>query len=819
MGMAASQARLLTITARLSDNEFRSQTINNAKMRLATQSSQASENYINALNDATYKFSNYDMTGQAISQDLTYNALTSYSPYNTQYGLINAAGQILVSEAEAKMFVDSKGNLDNYLAKHGLTYSTTYFDQNGGLTFKHTNYPSGYDNVDKTKLKSYYEAYDSYQNSQEVEEFEKFQSNFFQNGKDIKSYGREILDAYLTASTEGLDAGISKDDKGWYSIGSGIYSLPEHLVTGDLCFKGYLFDKLACNTDNPFYAYDWSTAILSYDEDKLKPITGNNVPSVFYKLYNDGYITQKTVEECFDIVNTLKYDDVNNSLNEVSNLSFNRSEVKEKDASGNETGNITSATYTINEGDIVITYDGTKWSIDVKGLTKENETEPADTSVTDPTYSAIDVYYGANKINATTDVSDIGSTQPTTDNVNTILKTIIDKLKYDSNTYDKNHNIKSTDSTTKYEFNDGKVSATTPYTGDVSELYTSVFTKMVNKILANANYDNVLAQMFDSESAIYKSAQNLNFGEKTITDLITNYTNSRDNYLKRIFGEEEITVKDNDGNDKTYLLYQYVDELISNGGTKVTMYDENGYILDKNGNSSEDTEVGDDGLIAIKTYDEDGNEITKRVEPDIRTLTYENLKDLDFLMQFMKYLQVNNGVSQPMSDSFKTVIQEYIVDATINNFGTPKYAWLDENDTTNTENADTKAQWYTNLFKRMQKGFKALEDGLASSKEWIEYALENGSVYMEQVDNSFNWNALDFKTCTKITEETSDVFLAKAEAEYNRAMKDIEAKDNIFDLELKNIDTEHNALQTEYDVIKGVLNKNIERNFKFNQSA
>ena len=35
MGMAASQARLLTITARLADNELKSQSINNAKMRLA----------------------------------------------------------------------------------------------------------------------------------------------------------------------------------------------------------------------------------------------------------------------------------------------------------------------------------------------------------------------------------------------------------------------------------------------------------------------------------------------------------------------------------------------------------------------------------------------------------------------------------------------------------------------------------------------------------------------------------------------------------------------------------------------------------------
>ena len=36
----------------------------------------------------------------------------------------------------------------------------------------------------------------------------------------------------------------------------------------------------------------------------------------------------------------------------------------------------------------------------------------------------------------------------------------------------------------------------------------------------------------------------------------------------------------------------------------------------------------------------------------------------------------------------------------------------------------------------------------------------------------------------------------------------------IYNMELKNIDTEHTALQTEYDSIKSALDKNIERNFK-----
>ena len=50
MGLAASQARLLSITSRMADNELRSQIINNAKMRLTSESSQASEEYVDALN-------------------------------------------------------------------------------------------------------------------------------------------------------------------------------------------------------------------------------------------------------------------------------------------------------------------------------------------------------------------------------------------------------------------------------------------------------------------------------------------------------------------------------------------------------------------------------------------------------------------------------------------------------------------------------------------------------------------------------------------------------------------------------------------------
>ena len=49
MGMAASQARLLTITARMHDIEYQAQSIQNAKLALATESDQVYQEYVEAV--------------------------------------------------------------------------------------------------------------------------------------------------------------------------------------------------------------------------------------------------------------------------------------------------------------------------------------------------------------------------------------------------------------------------------------------------------------------------------------------------------------------------------------------------------------------------------------------------------------------------------------------------------------------------------------------------------------------------------------------------------------------------------------------------
>ena len=723
MGMAASQARLLTITARLADNELRSQTINNAKMRLSTQSSQASENYINALNNATMKFSNYDVNGGAVSQNLTFNALTAYSSYNTQYGLANASGQLLVSESEAAMFKNAGGNLNKYLQAHGLEYTTTYFENIGAM--KNDAYPTPFNNISVEDLKSYYEQYSSFESSLELQNFQSSYKAFIKETANLNKAVSTALKSYLVNSpVDTLNLGLDGDN---ITVGNTYTITSSSIEAFKNAFKG-------TNSNN-------------YNIDKLK---------------NDGLISETDYKSLEAKINNIKYTE--RTMHNADGTDTTVNGIQRADAIDLSAAEDTTAgtiTYTI-DGDVKIVVDKST------GKVKSCEyTTGGQTASESETNSRTLGYAGEEK--------SIDDAIKKENGVS--FKDFVNNLYYtetvDSETSNSFFSLTGdgTEESPYQAFEGGIVNSTD--TSKVKEFYNDLADDIINSIMNSVNKEKFAQILIDkagkSNDGKYNELKDMGIDLKayipglenvTLAQQLTNYQTAKDTFLDTIFDSESKN--------------QVVEDLQSN---KVISY------IDENGE-------------------------TKQV-----TVTPENLTDIDFILQYLK----QSNLTQ--SNSFNTIIKQHIVETMIENNGTPKYAWVDSNDTSNKDNADTKAQWYTNLFKRMQQGYKAIENGLASSSQWMEYALESGIVTLEQVDKSYNWNSLDYKSCTKITEETDDAAVTKAEAEYNRAMNDIEAKDNIYDIELKNIDTEHTSLQTEYDVIKGVISKNIDRTFKFNQSA
>ena len=52
-----------------------------------------------------------------------------------------------------------------------------------------------------------------------------------------------------------------------------------------------------------------------------------------------------------------------------------------------------------------------------------------------------------------------------------------------------------------------------------------------------------------------------------------------------------------------------------------------------------------------------------------------------------------------------------------------------------------------------------------------------------------------------------------AKERYDAAMADLSAQEKIFDMELTQVNTEHEAIKTEYDAIKSLCKDNVEKSF------
>lgn len=688
MGMAAGQARLLSITSRMSDNELRAQLINNDKMRLATKSAQVSEAYTNALNNAQLMFTNYDKENNTSYKELTFNSLTAYNQYNNQYAISNSAGQLLVSETDAKNFEKST-DLASFLKCYGLEETTTYFDnlsKYSGVSYYTTNDLGEAVSIDKSNgvvyntgslaedkdgvshniqvdsgyspetLKNMYEGKDGYDSYNTIKS-----SEYYYNYQSALSNFSTAEEAYTTKAAEIMNKlydTVKVDGKNLSTINS------EMNASTDIeAVKKYL-EMIKAAIDGTG----------SYGNKVKNQLTG------FSK--ND-----ESVNSYFEAMKTLVTDGLNNERTINSGLKCT--------PDGNQ--------ITYNDGDqdvFVLNKSGASWTAQLYKTSK-----------------------------------------------------------------DENGNEKWALEETKYQVtknSDGTLSFTNGLTGEDEITYTGIPEPEKKDLL----------------SLDYTMPDSYTFKETTQLDI---------DDLKYI-GQHVI---DSLSNTLKYTFDIKRDEYKKQNGTDIPEY----------------TAYKD---AAAKLYETIfGNAMPSTFDEN----QWSSLADINAINQ----LGQNFNPNTTKATEFEKIKQAKVLDAIMNTYGEPNYDWIDTSNkkASYNENGSAKAQWYTNLYNKMTtSGYKALQDGLASSAEWIQFAFESGLVCLEQVDANNNWNTTTYTNCSDITEQTNNAALTKAEAEYNAAMAKIENKDKRYDLELKNIDTEHNSLQTEYDSIKTAIDKNIERTFK-----
>lgn len=154
MGMAASQARLLSITARLTNNENTGQSISYSKQRLADQTQQITNEYNEALSSTKLTVLTGFNGAEATYSDISYNLMTGLQmAENTkQYIVTDTKGRILVTEELANAYKQSSGNYNQFLSNLGYSQSD--------MTVQNTATLSENDKINAaTKL---HEAWDKY---------------------------------------------------------------------------------------------------------------------------------------------------------------------------------------------------------------------------------------------------------------------------------------------------------------------------------------------------------------------------------------------------------------------------------------------------------------------------------------------------------------------------------------------------------------------------------------------------------------------------------------------------------------------------------
>ena len=110
MGMAASQARLLSLTARTHDVEFEAQSIQNSKLQLSTQQDEVYQDYLRALDAVTLTFASTDLNGTSSTLTATFNTLFSEMAAPTatgnHYALITERNLVVVSDEIYEGYTD-----------------------------------------------------------------------------------------------------------------------------------------------------------------------------------------------------------------------------------------------------------------------------------------------------------------------------------------------------------------------------------------------------------------------------------------------------------------------------------------------------------------------------------------------------------------------------------------------------------------------------------------------------------------------------------------------------------------------------------------
>ena len=123
MGMASSQARLLTLTARMHQIEYKAAKLEAMKLQMANESRQVYEEYLNAIDTTKLEYKQLSTDGSIEYKPLTANDIYSFN-LDKQYALKTLDGKMLIPASLHEAFTSSD-SLGGFISDLGLPVDYT----------------------------------------------------------------------------------------------------------------------------------------------------------------------------------------------------------------------------------------------------------------------------------------------------------------------------------------------------------------------------------------------------------------------------------------------------------------------------------------------------------------------------------------------------------------------------------------------------------------------------------------------------------------------------------------------------------------------
>ena len=146
----------------------------------------------------------------------------------------------------------------------------------------------------------------------------------------------------------------------------------------------------------------------------------------------------------------------------------------------------------------------------------------------------------------------------------------------------------------------------------------------------------------------------------------------------------------------------------------------------------------------------------------------------------------------------------------------PNYYFLLGTESSVTETDVLTADFYNQLYNQICTNgatTDAIKRGMVKDPEYLMQALKNGQLFISSLNTDGYFYQGAYTLNGYVAEVTDEEAIAQAEMEYEITKSKLNYKEETLDLKMKNIDTELSALTTEYDTVKNLISKNVEKVF------